>query len=1393
MRLIWEDDHTLALGPEPGPKVDENASVSVDEGIDEFPNDLGVFRVDVKNEWVDAMFGPAYFSRSGSELDFVVSPGAISSDGGSVQDGAYIPAVEGVGIAGIESFVSYGAIIPAGAVNSGVSSPPSAPLPGPKPKVGVTLSRIPLGLYVRSIDTFGEAYSAGVMPGSILVDINGMGVLGESSHKLLGRLWQYEGHSNAGGREYESGDSIIAAASTEASTAAASGDKALGIAPAGGIQGPVALRFIRNGRVYSVMLFSKAPFGISWAPCGNFALVQKTYSFAEAAGVKRGCLVATVNGRSFRDMDHIGTVSTLKDLFTNGEKIKLQLVFTPSASRTSAFERGSSKAKIDEETLKAGMREQDGVKLKRKTSIAASNGKRSRHPLENFLSCGTSAQYQPEKDDLASGPGARGIAGSLSDLANQVASGVALAPSGMGKRSGSSMSSKIHYARCPVLPKANLVFRWNALQALVYCITYHMAGCNEDNFRILGGFVGFPRGFPPDGAFQHLEAPHSPAALVKSLEDGALARGAGEVFAWHLIQIVTLLSSQEFVAAIKDELFSVDSEVNHDIISSSELALLRHLEEKIVKMLVGLALENDELCQRLNYLLRSFLSALEVDNPVDGQGDESSTYSPLRVLRNAQENLSIALQERAQSGVSPSPLQELRNPKSPMDDTFFEDLKDSMLDPNFLSPGKDANIDTPKKKKAVRKKIGRLLRTGSARKRKNSDEASEGTDVFKTSPSGSDKGSVRSDVMATASLVTFFNNMAWFVDELELTCKTIEGTLLKSISQKIAKLALQPWSTSKGIAMSNGTVEMRKELHRMNAEGRMDGYLPRLPLLNPLDASEMLVSLVPEECHILPSAHFPLLLTFKTEARESESNIMPISIPSNAGEIDGQETLYRTTIEVIAVHGVDESEETVSYLVHAALAGVVRETERSEVGPTSSACRWKDGNLLTFETLSSWGCPNTLSLRLSSSNDIHDGIEELPHIGEQERQQNSSDAGYCWIDLSSTWEGARKSSYATTNCNALVSPFTGEDEFDHSGYSVLPGTDSKILVVELRITCNRVHLGGELSPSRMLLYKHDDDMRQEMLALEFIEACDRVLRASGLDLKLKTYRCQSVSDRKGFVEWVTGTVALSEICKPVGSPFPVSRNNSAAGSVSLSVHSDKVSSEDVDNSLMPRVAGSWSKYESLRSSGPVEKLSKQRVLGNIYGFNPVQDFLRASAYDADAPYFIRKDVMDIYVRSCAGYSVITYLLGVGDRHLDNLLLHPKGYFLHCDYSFILGQDPKTYLPMRITEEMVRGMGGRESDNFAKFLSLAGAAFVALRRHSNVRLLMALVRNVSSADLPDVSRNQSPEDALLSMRYRFRLDLEEAAALSFIERLIESSISSKMWMAVDALHTIGKRF
>jgi phosphatidylinositol 3-kinase len=150
-------------------------------------------------------------------------------------------------------------------------------------------------------------------------------------------------------------------------------------------------------------------------------------------------------------------------------------------------------------------------------------------------------------------------------------------------------------------------------------------------------------------------------------------------------------------------------------------------------------------------------------------------------------------------------------------------------------------------------------------------------------------------------------------------------------------------------------------------------------------------------------------------------------------------------------------------------------------------------------------------------------------------------------------------------------------------------------------------------------------------------------------------------------------------------------------------HSSPASAEAIDSIDAPAHRRSWCKYQAIRG------LSRKSN-GSIVD-NPIQDFLRSAAFDENAPYYVKKDVMDTYVKSCAGYCVVTYLLvrmnalrichlisfctinhpscndfgrhqGVGDRHLDNILLHQNGHLLHCDFSFILGHDPKTYLPMR---------------------------------------------------------------------------------------------------------------
>lgn len=82
----------------------------------------------------------------------------------------------------------------------------------------------------------------------------------------------------------------------------------------------------------------------------------------------------------------------------------------------------------------------------------------------------------------------------------------------------------------------------------------------------------------------------------------------------------------------------------------------------------------------------------------------------------------------------------------------------------------------------------------------------------------------------------------------------------------------------------------------------------------------------------------------------------------------------------------------------------------------------------------------------------------------------------------------------------------------------------------------------------------------------------------------------------------------------------------------------------------------------------------------------------------------------------AGYCVITYLLGVGDRHLDNLLLTKDGNLFHIDFGYILGRDPKPMPPpMKLSKEMVEAMGGYQSEYYKEFQKLCYTAFLHLRR------------------------------------------------------------------------------
>jgi len=100
------------------------------------------------------------------------------------------------------------------------------------------------------------------------------------------------------------------------------------------------------------------------------------------------------------------------------------------------------------------------------------------------------------------------------------------------------------------------------------------------------------------------------------------------------------------------------------------------------------------------------------------------------------------------------------------------------------------------------------------------------------------------------------------------------------------------------------------------------------------------------------------------------------------------------------------------------------------------------------------------------------------------------------------------------------------------------------------------------------------------------------------------------------------------------------------------------------------------------------------------------------------------DLRKRFTLSCAAYCVISYLLGIGDRHLDNIMITKDGYLFHIDFSYILGRDAKFMAPeIRITPDMIDAMGGQTSKNYTLFKDICTRAFNCLRRHSNLFFIL----------------------------------------------------------------------
>jgi phosphatidylinositol 3-kinase len=207
-------------------------------------------------------------------------------------------------------------------------------------------------------------------------------------------------------------------------------------------------------------------------------------------------------------------------------------------------------------------------------------------------------------------------------------------------------------------------------------------------------------------------------------------------------------------------------------------------------------------------------------------------------------------------------------------------------------------------------------------------------------------------------------------------------------------------------------------------------------------------------------------------------------------------------------------------------------------------------------------------------------------------------------------------------------------------------------------------------------------------------------------------------------------------------------------------------------------------------AGAVQFIPSSSLSAIVQKHKSLLNFLRHHNPDSSAELGVRKEAMETYIKSCAGYCVITYLLGVGDRHLDNLLLSPSGHFFHVDFAFILGRDPKPFAPlMKLDPAMVQGMGGPHHAYYQQFKQFCFTAYTSLRKSAN--LILNLFALMSEANIMDI--RIEPDKAVLKVQDRFHLELSEEEAIRALEILISDSSTAVMPQVIDRLHWVVQGF